>query len=229
MDQALIELNHKIDTLTTQVAFLTEEAWLQRRNRQEWDELKSDLTPVANEVYQLSVRQLDEIESYVRLEDILRVSKRLVRNTRNVEAALDQLESFSDLAREVGPLTDEIFLTVMTRLSEMESKGYFSFMQGGMAIMDEIVTNFSEEDIKQLGENIVLILQTVKEMTQPEIMTLLRSSATAMRDDEFPGKVTMLDLVRQLNDPDVRRGLSRTLNVLKTISDSSNGSKVDSQ
>lgn len=228
MDQALTELNQKIDTLTTQVAFLTEEARLQRRNRQEWDELKSDLTPVANEVYQLSVRQLDEIENYVRLEDILRVSKRLVRNTRNVEAALDQLESFSDLAREVGPLTDEIFLTVMTRLSEMESKGYFDFVNGGLTILDEVVTNFSEDDIKQLGDNIVLILQTVKEMTQPEIMTLLRSSATAMRDDELPHKVTMLDLVRQLNDPDVRRGLSRTLNVLKTISESSNGSEVKS-
>jgi len=226
MDQTLIELNQKIDALSTQVAFLAEEARLQRRNRQEWDELKSDLIPVANEVYQVSVRQLDEIESYVRLEDILRVSKRLVRNTRNVEAALDQLESLSDLAKEVGPLTDEIFLTLMTRLSEMESKGYFSFMQGGMAIMDEIVTNFSEEDIRQLGENIVLILQTVKEMTQPEIMTLLRSSATAMRDEELPGKVTILDLVRQLNDPDVRRGLSSILNVLKSISDSNHGSKV---
>jgi hypothetical protein len=168
MDQALVELNQKVDVLTTQIAFLTEEAQLQRRNRQDWDELKNDLTPVANEVYQLTVRQLDEIESYVQLEDILRVTKRLVRNTRNLEEALDQLESFSDLAREMGPLSDEIMLTVMTRLSEMEEKGYFTFIQGGMAIMDEVVSNFTEEDVQQLGENIVLILQTVKEMTQPE-------------------------------------------------------------
>lgn len=219
MDQTLVELNQKVDVLTTQIAFLTEEAQLQRRNRQDWDELKNDLTPVANEVYQLSVRQLDEIEGYVQLEDILRVTKRFIRNTRNLEEALDQLESFSDLARELGPLSDEIFLTVMTRLNEMEKKGYFSFLQGGMEIMDEVVSNFSEEDVRQLGENVVLILQTVKEMTQPEIMTLLRSSATAMRDEGVPEKVSMLDIVRQLNDPDVRRGLSRTLNVLKTFSD----------
>jgi uncharacterized protein YjgD (DUF1641 family) len=219
MDQALAELNQKVDVLTTQIAFLTEEAQLQRRNRQDWDELKNDLTPVANEVYQLSVRQLDEIESYVQLEDILRVTKRLVRNTRNLEEALDQLESFSDLAREMGPLSDEIMLTVMTRLSEMEEKGYFSFIQGGMAIMDEVVSNFTEEDVQQLGENIVLILQTVKEMTQPEIMTLMRTSANVLRDEDVPEKVSMLDIVRQMNDPDVRRGLSKTLNVLKTFSD----------
>jgi len=219
MDQALVELNQKVDVLTTQIAFLTEEAQLQSRNRQDWDELKNDLTPVANEVYQLTVRQLDEIESYVQLEDILRVTKRLVRNTRNLEEALDQLESFSDLAREMGPLSDEIMLTVMTRLSEMEEKGYFSFIQGGMAIMDEVVSNFTEEDVQQLGENIVLILQTVKEMTQPEIMTLMRTSANVLRDEDVPEKVSMLDIVRQMNDPDVRRGLSKTLNVLKTFSD----------
>ena len=119
----------------------------------------------------------------------------------------------------MGPLSDEVFMTIMTRLSEMEKKGYFSFFQGGMTIMDEIVSNFTEEDIHQLGENIVLILQTVREMTQPEIMTLLRTSANVLREEEVPEKVSLLDIMRQMNDPAVRRGLSKTLSVLKTFSD----------
>ncbi|HCB48078.1 MAG TPA: hypothetical protein DEP47_00795 [Chloroflexi bacterium] len=222
MDQtlALEELNRKVDTLTTQVAFLAEEARVEQRRRQEWDELKSDLTPVASEVYQLSVRQLDEIENYVQLEDIIRVSKRLMRNTRNIEQMLDQLESLADLTREFGPISDGVFLSVMTRLDEMERKGYFAFLQGGMEIMDQIVTNFSEEDVRQLGENIVLILETVKEMTQPEIMTLLSSSAHVIREDDVPEDVSMFAILRQLNDPAVRRGLAKTLNVLKTVSES---------
>lgn len=222
MDQtlALEDLNRKVDALTTQVAYLAEEARLNQRRRQEWDELKSDLTPVASEVYQLSVKQLDEIESYVQLEDIVRVSKRLMRNTRNIEQMLDQLESLADLSREFGPLSDEVFLTVMTRLDEMERKGYFAFLQGGMEIMDQIVTNFSDEDVRQLGENIVLILETVKEMTQPEIMTLLSSSAHVMREDDVPEDVSLFTILRQLNDPAVRRGLAKTLNVLRTVSES---------
>ena len=222
MDQtlALEELNRKVDTLTTQVAFLAEEARVEQRRRQEWDELKSDLTPVASEVYQLSVRQLDEIENYVQLEDIIRVSKRLMRDTRNIEQMLDQLESLADLTREFGPISDGVFLSVMTRLDEMERKGYFAFLQGGMEIMDQIVTNFSEEDVRQLGENIVLILETVKEMTQPEIMTLLSSSAHVIREDDVPEDVSMFAILRQLNDPAVRRGLAKTLNVLKTVSES---------
>ncbi len=218
--QTIADLNQKVDALTEQVAFLAEEARLERRRRQEWDELKNDLMPVANEVYQLSVRQLDEIEGYVQLEDIIRVTKRLVRNTRNIEQMLDQLESLGDLTREFGPLSDGIFLTVMTRLDEMERKGYFAFLQGGMDIMDEIITNFTEDDVRQLGENVVLILQTVKEMTQPEIMTLLSSSANVMREDEVPENVSMRYLLRQLNDPAVRRGLAKTLNILRTVSGS---------
>lgn len=219
MDQALMELNQKVDALSDQVAFLAEEARLEQRRRQDWDELKNDVTPIVNEVYSLSVQQLDEIESYVQLEDIARLMKRLMRNTANLEQMLDQLEGLADLSREISPLTEGMFLALMTRLDEMERKGYFTFMRGGFEIMDQITTNFTEEDVRQLGENIVLILQTLKEMTQPEIMVMLQSTATVMRDDEIPEDVSMFGLLRQLNDPAVKRGLARTLNVLKTVSD----------
>lgn len=218
MDQALVDLNHKVDALCQQVAFLAEEARLQQRRRHEWDELKSDLTPVVSEVYSISVQQLDEVESYVQLEDIVRLLKRVIRNTRNLENLLDQLESLNDLGREFGPITDGIFLTLMTRLDDMERKGYFTFLNGGMEILDKIVTNFTEEDVRQLGDNVVLILQTVKEMTQPEIMQLLSSTATVMREEDVPENVSFFSIVRQLNDPAVKRGLAKTLNVLRTVS-----------
>lgn len=220
MDQVgLVELNSKVDLLGEQVAFLAEEARLQRQRRQEWDELKSDLTPVANEFFQVSVRQLDEVESYVQLEDIVRLMKRLMRNTRNLEQMLDQLEGLAELGREISPLSQDVFLLLMTRLDEMERKGYFTFLQGGMAVMDRIVEHFDEEDVRQLGDNIVLILETVKEMTQPEVMQLLQNTAHVMREEAVADNVSMLSILRQLNDPAVRRGLSKTLAVLRTVSE----------
>ena len=221
MDQALAfnELNQKVDALTAQVAFLAEEARLEKRRRQEWDDLKNDLTPVVTEVYNLSVQQLEEVESYVQFEDLIRLIKRLIRNTRNLEEMLDQIESLADLSKEVAPLSRDVFVMAMTQLDEMERKGYFAFLQGGMNIMDEVVTNFSEKDVQQLGENIVLILRTLKEMTQPEIMQMLSTTATVMRDEDVPESVSMFALVRQLNDPAVKRGLAKTLEVLKTFSE----------
>jgi uncharacterized protein YjgD (DUF1641 family) len=219
MEESLLELNQKIDSLTTQVAFLTEEAKQQQRRRQEWDELKSDLTPIAGDVFRLTTQQLDEVESYVQLEDVLRLFKRMIRNTRNLEQMLDQLESFSEMWSDVSPLTQDAFLTLMQRLDDMESKGYFAFLRGGIEIMDQVVTSFTEEDVRQLGENIVLILQTIKEMTQPDIMRMMQSTASVMREEDANGNVSLLSILRQLNDPAVKRGLSKTLTVLKTVSD----------
>ena len=219
MDQVAVDLNQKVDALTAQVEFLAEEARQQKQRRLERDELIGDLTPIAGEAYRLTVQQLNEIEGYVQLEDIIRVMKRLMRNTRNIEKMLDQMEAFSELTSEVMPLTEGMFLTLMSRLDEMERKGYFTFVQGGMEIMDIVVSNFSEEDVKQLGDNIVLILNTVKEMTQPDVMQLLSSTASVMKEEDIPENVSMFYLMRQFNDPAVRKGLAKTMNVLKTVSD----------
>jgi len=218
-DQAMLELNEKLDSLTTQVAFLSEEARQQQRRRQEWDDLKNDLTPVASDMYRLAVDQLDEVESYVQLEDGLRLMKRLMRNTRNLEQMLDQMESMMALWQDLNPLTQDAFLALMNRLDEMERKGYFAFFRGGMSIMDQIVTSFSEDDVEQLGQNVVLILNTVKEMTQPEIMMLMQNTAHVMREEEPIEDVSMMSILRQLNDPAVKRGLAKTLTVLKTVSE----------
>jgi uncharacterized protein YjgD (DUF1641 family) len=218
-DQSILELNQKIDALTNQVAYLTEEAQQQQRRRQEWDELKNDLTPIASDIFRISVEQLDEVESYVQLEDVLRLFKRLMRNTRNLEQMIDQLEGMMALWQDVNPLTQDAFLSLMNSLDVMERKGYFTFVRGGMEIMDQVVTSFTEDDVRQLGDNVVLILQTVKEMTQPEIMHMLQNTASIMREEEPGENVSMFSILRQLNDPAVKRGLSKTLSVLRTVSE----------
>ena len=219
-EQTIAELNHKIDALTAQVAFLAEEAHIQQRRRQEFDELKDDLIPIGNDIYRLSVEQLDEMESYVQLEDILRLFKRMMRSTRNMENMLDQLESMTSLWQDLNPLTQDAFMALMNRLNEMEQKGYFEFARGGMQIVDKIVTEFSEDDVQQLGDNVVLILQTVKEMTQPEVMTMMSNTIHVMQEeDDVLDDVSILSILRQMNDPAVKKGLAKTLAVLKSVSD----------
>lgn len=215
-DPAVLELNQKLDRLLTQVEFLTEETQRQKRRQQEWDELKDDLIPIGNDIFRMSVVQLEEIQQHVQLEDILRLVKRLARNTRNLELMLDQLEGVMEFWTDLSPLSRDMFLRAMAQLNEMEQKGYFAFAQGGLDMMERIVESFTEDDVQQLAENVVLILQTVKEMTQPEIMTMLRRTATELKDEE-PLDTSAMSILRQLNDPSVRKGLAKTLNVLKSV------------
>lgn len=219
MDQALVALNEKLDALTQQVAYLTEQAQRAERERQERAELMHDLTPIANEGFRLAVEQLEEVQEYVDLGDLLRILKRLLRNGRNIEAMLDQLESLMDLAQTVGPLSNQAFETATDLLQQAEHKGYFAFARGGLKIADNIVTSFTEEDVMRLGDNVVLILNTVKDMTQPEILGLVRSLVSDVEAEVAKpvANVSLLALLNQMRDPQVRRGLALTLRILRVI------------
>lgn len=212
------ELSRKIDALAAQVQYLTEQAQAAERERQARDELMRDLTPVFNDAVRLSIAQLEEVQDYVDLMDLLRLLKRLLRNTPNIERLLDQLESLGDLADAVTPIGKDAFNRAVEVLAEMEQKGYFAFLKGGLRIVDNIVTSFTEEDVKQLGDNIVLILRTVKEMTQPEVMNFLRNTVTLTEQEASePVDISYRALLAQMRDPNVRRGLALTMRMLSNV------------
>ncbi len=218
MEASLLELNQKIDALTTQVAYLTDQAQLAERQRQERNELMRDITPIANQAFDLAIGQLEEVQEYIDLGDLLRLFKRLLRNGRNLEKMLDQLESLADLIETVSPLADDAFGKAVDLMAEMEHKGYFSFAQGGMRMMDNVVTSFTEEDVNRLGDNIVLILNTVKDLTQPEIISFVHNTLlVAEKEIEKPVDSSLMGLMHQMSDPAVRRGLALTMRVMQVI------------
>jgi len=213
-------LAEQVELLAERTAYLTEQARRTAVRQQEWDELKEDLTPIAGDVYALSVEHLSEVESYVQLDDMLRLSKRLARNTRNFENMLDQVESLHDLIEDATPLTHSAFAKTVTRLDEMERMGYFGFARESIGIMDRIVEGFTEEDVRLLGENIVTILNTVKALTQPEMMHLMSEIAASYSEVQDPQEeldISYVGLLKQMRNPQVRLGLAMTMHVLQGI------------
>ncbi len=217
----LESINAKLDALTEQVAFLTQQLEEERRRREEWDDLRHDLAPIINDVYSIAVEHLEEASPYVQLEDILRLVMRLLRNVRNLEELLDQLESLQDLAQDMGPIVHQASHVAIQELDKLEKKGYFAFFQESLRIIDNIVTNFTPEDVRALADNIVLILNTVKQLTQPDMMELLQELTDTYREvQSHPEEVdtSMLAILRQMRDPHVRRGLALTMQILRLIS-----------
>lgn len=148
--------------------------------------------------------------------------------TKRVEALFEREEadhllsgaavgSISELLGEVGEISGEVFETAITRLEDLRLRGYFEFVAGVMAILDRIVISFDEDDLQALGDNVVLILETVKEMTQPEVMRMLQRTARILRDDEEPENLSLFRLLREMRDPEVKLGLHRMLAVLRGL------------
>ena len=220
MDQLIVDLNQKIDHLTAQVAYLTIQTQINEKQRANREELFRDLAPIANQAFHLTIEQLEEIQDYIDLGDLLRLFKRLMRNGRNLEKILDQLESVTDLAATLGPLSDEAFSKVVDTLTSLEQKGYFKFAGSSIQIFDKIVTSFGKDDFQNLAENVEMILKILKEMTKPEIMNFTYKTLLAVENEvEKPVDSSLLGLLRQMGDPAFRRGMAQSMRMLQIIGD----------
>jgi uncharacterized protein YjgD (DUF1641 family) len=213
MDADLALLHQKID-------FLTEQMEAQRRRQQEMEELKRDLIPIANQMLKLSIDELAEIGREFELEDLLFLLKRFLRNTRTWLRLMDYLEGALGLAEEGNRLGKEMFNTAVAELDRLEREGYFAFMREAWRILERIVTEFSEEDVRALGDNIVTILTTVRNMTQPEVLALANKAIEAIRPaEDLSEPPSALELVREMADPKVRLGMARMLNLVKALAE----------
>lgn len=223
MEQALAPsdltaLHEKVDLLTAQVQVLADQARADARRQAEREELMRDVIPIADQAFELVTEQLEEVQEYINLCDLVRVAKRLLRSGRDVDRMLDRLESWADLAQTVGPLADSAFQKATDALQSAEHRGYFAFARGGAQVAENVVASFSEEDVKLLGDNIVLILNVVKDMTQPQILNLIQNIIAASEAElKQPINTSARSLLGQMRDPDVRRGLVLTMRVLRVI------------
>ena len=218
------EMERKLDVMSSQVDLLVEELRDQRMRRRQWEELSSDLAPLAGEAMMLASNELEAIQEWVRPEDMLRLVRRILRNTNNIEDGIARFESLMDLLDDIGPLTGEAVTKVLTSLDELEQRGYFEFANAALDIADRVVTAYSKEDVEALGENVVQMLDIVKNLTQPEMLAVAQRMLDALQRQQAAAELEPADppglfaLAGQMRDPEVRRGLARALNTFKVVS-----------
>ncbi len=211
---------HALAAVEDKLDFIISQLELQQRRQQELEELKNDLLPIANHMVKLSIDELAEIGSDFQLEDLFFLIKRLLRDTHMLVGILNQVESTIELVDESKLIGKQVFNQAVLKLDQLEQDGYFAFARSGLTIVERIVAEFSQEDVEALGENIVTILKTVRNLTQPEIMNLTNNALEAIKDTPVPeSSISTLGLIKELSDPQVRRGLARLLNMVKAIAE----------
>jgi uncharacterized protein YjgD (DUF1641 family) len=218
MDQATLDLNHKIDLLTEQVAYLAEQARAAEQARQSVAELVEIGVPIARDVMRIASDEMEDVQEYLELADLVRLLKKLIRLAPLMEPLLDQASGAADLLQIGGTVLREGMDKATSLMDDMDRKGYFSLAEGGVRMVDNIATSFTRQDVDKLADNVVLILNTVKDMTQPEIMNFVRGTLlVAEKEVEKPVDISYPALLRQMQDPAVRRGLALTMRVLKVV------------
>jgi uncharacterized protein YjgD (DUF1641 family) len=217
------EINQKLDLLT---GYIQE----QQRRQREFQELKEDLIFIGKDVFQTAVDELEEISPYFETRDLIFLLKKLLRNTRNLTRVMNQntrnltrvmnqLENIMDFMEDAKPLGKAAFNEVLEKLNEFDRKGYFEFFTEAAQIIDTIVTSFSVEDVRLLRENITSILLTVKGLTQPEMLTTVNNAIGFYKkmDIVVDKDISYRQIIKELRDPEVKRGLAFMLEFVKNM------------
>jgi uncharacterized protein YjgD (DUF1641 family) len=151
---------------------------------------------------------------------LARIEDRLDALLAHAERRDAELEPLRDLAAEVGVLSGPAMQSVTAHVAAWDERGYLGFARSGARVVDRIVTSFDEDDVEALGDNVVLMLETLRDLTQPEILQLLRQTAGSVGHLDEPADgppPSTFGLLKELRDPEVRRGLARMLELLRTI------------
>lgn len=206
------EINQKLDLLTGHIQE-------QQRRQREFQELKEDLIFIGKDVFQTAVDELEEVSPYFETRDLIFLLKKLLRNTRNLTSVMNQLENIMDFMEDAKPLGKAAFNEVLEKLNELDRKGYFEFFTEAAQIIDTIVTSFSVEDVRLLRENIASILLTVKDLTQPDMLTTVNNAIGFYKkmDIVVDKDISYRQIIKELRDPEVKRGLAFMLEFVKNM------------
>jgi uncharacterized protein YjgD (DUF1641 family) len=213
-------LYERLDALDRKLDRVLEEAEEMRRFRRELDELKDDLTRVGRDVLGTTIAELEDVAPFVRTGDFADLAKRLVRNTNTMTELLVQLEGARDFLKDATPLARQLMSDSLEQLDRLDRKGYFAMGRELTRALDNVVSEFTVEDVRLLADNLTVIMRTVKNLTQPEMLQAINNAVEIYKKVDFNSieEFSLWKSFREINKPEMRRGLGFLIVFLRNLS-----------
>lgn len=210
----------RMDALEQKLDLVLDYVNKQRLKSEVVEDLVSDAVIIGKDFYNSSVVELEKHSVELDPDELKQLSINLVKNVKNINEILGFLESMMDLKKDAGPIVNEMIIEFTKNLHKREQKGYFEFAKEIGNVMDNIVTNFSSEDIRQLADNIVLMLQTVKNLTQPEILLAVNNAVKVYESIQTSNikPYSIWTLLREMKSPEMKSVLSFMVAFMKNLS-----------
>jgi uncharacterized protein YjgD (DUF1641 family) len=144
---------------------------------------------------------------------------KLLRNMEHINDLLDMVESVSDLAKDAEKIIHNAGMDAVEKLQVLDEKGYFRFINGLAPVADRVVEHFSADDLNDLSDNVVNILETVKRITQPDMMEAVNNAIVIFRNVETQDvpEMGLFRVVRELNSKEAKKGLGFFITFLKNL------------
>ncbi|MDA8139463.1 MAG: DUF1641 domain-containing protein [Desulfobacteraceae bacterium] len=182
-------------------------------------ELKEDIVPLGNTAVKLLIQELREVEAGFQLEDLLLFVKRLVRNIRNLNWGLKQLENIIDFINDLEPLMKSAVPQVIAHLDQLERRGVFRIIRAMLDIRAKIADAYTPEDIEQIGDGAVNVLRLAKKFAEPKTVAFMErlTQMTSEIDLTQAPKVGPMGLAAAGFNNEVKEGLGVILELTKAM------------
>ena len=213
IQEQINDINRKLDIVLDEIV-------AQRETRKSIEDLTADLTIIGQDMFASTVTELDNAGVEVDGEAVKVLILKLIRNVDTLTELFEMLESGKDLLSDLTPIIQQVGLDGMHLMNDVEQKGYFNFLRESMKIMDNIVTHFSVEDLQSLADNIVTILETVKNLTQPEMLKTINNTLTVYKSIQINNieEYSIFKALREMNSKEMKKGIGFMITFLKNIS-----------
>lgn len=220
VQEQINEINQKLDLL---LQYVNE----QRLKSETIEDLVADVSIISKDAFSSAVEELDTHGIELNIEDVKLLAFKLIRNVNNFSQVMDMFESITDLLKDVGPIVNEVGIDFTHKLNDFEQKGYFEFFKEIANIMDNIISSYPPEEVRALSENIVTILDTVKNITQPDMLHAINNAVSIFKnlDTENIKEYSLWKAFREMNTPEMKRGIGFMITFLKNLSQESIANK----
>ena len=208
----LQEINQKLDLV---MEYMTE----QRQKNEMFEDLLTDISIIGKDAFQSSVTELDQQGIELDGEALKLLFFKSLKNVNNFSMILDLFESMVDLAKDLGPVVKETGYDVINKFHDLDQKGYFEFFGETLKIWDNIITHYSIEDVRLLADNIVTIMDTMKNLTQPDMLDAMNNAVNIFKglDPTQVPEYSVWKIIREMNSPEMKRGMGFIITFLKNL------------
>ena len=217
MDEKNIQI--QINELNTKVDLILDYVNQQRLKSGAVDDLISDVSIIGKDVYDSVVYELDNQAVEIDPDELRILGIKLIKNIKNFNTLLELLESITDLAKDVAPIANEVIIDFTKKVNELDQKGYIAFFKELANVFDNIVTQFTIEDVRDLADKIVPILEIVKEMTQPDMLDAVNNAVMVFKHLETTDipEYSIWRMIKEMNSPEMKKGIGFIMSFLKNL------------
>lgn len=223
-----LDMQEQINAMNRKLDLVLEEITIQKQKRQEVEDLVTDLSIIGKDMFRASVDELDHAGVELDTEALKSLLFRLLRNVGTLNDMVAMLESATDLAKDAAPIIHQMGLQGINQMNQLEKKGYFDFIRELFVVADNVISHFSQEDVRMLADNIVIILETIKNLTQPEMLDAMNNAVSIYNKIETKDikEYSMWKAFKEMRSPEMRKGIGFMITFLKNIAEDTNATSV---